>query len=119
VRGKVSGVLRAAGSFEEIRSFSLNVTASPGSEIKAALLQTVIERIPPNTLQRKELDKLIALKGFLPLDSALGQIETTGPGSVRGEFEIYSQRMNLEVKYPIQINTDGSWNDLLRQRFIK
>lgn len=119
VRGNINGSLHAILRRDEIQSFSLDVTASPGSEIKAALLQTVIERIPSNTQQRKELDKLIALKGFLPLDSALGHIETTGPGSVQGEFEIYSQRMNLEVKYPIQINIDGRWNDLLMQRVIK
>jgi hypothetical protein len=114
-RGLVSGVFSVSADTADVHDFYFEIKESEGSEIKAGLLQAVIERIPAGTQQRKELDKLLSTKSFIPLDAAFGYVESVAQGSSKGEFEIYSQKLNLAVKYPIQINTDGKWSDLIKQ----
>jgi len=113
VKGKVNGHLAVLGQTSEISSIEGNLDIVEGGQMKASWLTFIISQLPPNSVQRKELDRLIKINGDFPFERFSVNSKSLNPEQMTSQVNIESKKFNLNLDYTIDTNIEGGLSNLL------
>lgn len=112
IRGRLSGVMLIQGTPDAIESISGSVKAKEGGEVKAVLLQPILQYVPMPE-QKKQLEAIIAKGGRIPLEVAKVDLSSIENDKITMHFILKSREYNLDLNLTIQLNVEGGLMGLL------
>jgi hypothetical protein len=113
VKGRVDGRCSIKGKLDEIESLVGNLDIVEGGQLKAAWLSFIPSQLPPNSVQRKDLERLIKTDGDFPFEKFLVNSKSITDEKMTSEVKIESKRFNLNLDYTIDTNIEGGLGNLL------
>jgi len=111
VSGNVDGHINVKGDNQRVKSLSGVFDIVSEASVKASLLRELIGYIPPST-QRNEIAGLLETGGNIPLSKAQVQIESFSEDKIKVRFDLFSEKLNLDLDIPVDINVEGGWMSL-------
>ena len=69
--------------------------------------------IPPSK-ERQQLEALLKTDGMVELETASVTLKNLSEHKLEGLVDLSSKQLNLQLNLPIDINVDGSLNELLK-----
>ncbi len=105
--GKASGDISLKGTPENFDVVKIYVNIPEEGQIKASLLKPLMQHIPKNSQQRKDLELLMKLDGFVLLDVANLNLESLDRDHLKGSVKLESNRFDLDVNLSTDINLEG------------
>lgn len=105
LRGFVDGNVRIS---EENGKAALesHLKISSGGEVRAELLKPLLQYIP-QSLQRKELEKLIREDGLVSLDKGVVYLKSISDEKLSSQINLESRKLNLNTNLTVDVNVDG------------
>jgi len=113
VQGRADGHCSIKGKLDEIESLEGNLGIVDGGQMKAAWLSFIPSQLPPNSVQRKDLEQLIKADGDFPFEKFLVNSKSITDEKMTTEVKIESKRFNLNLDYTIDTNIEGGLGNLL------
>lgn len=113
LRGVSDGEIKVQGGTRGLAFIKMYVNIPEEGQIKANLLAPLIAHIPKNSQQRKDLELLMKVNGFVLLDTAELNLESISRDQLRSALHLESNRFDLSVKLSTDINLDGNLNRLI------
>jgi len=113
MKGRVDGHCSIKGKLDEIESWEGNLDIVEGGQMKAAWLSFILSQLPPNSVQRKDLEQLIKADGDFPFEKFLVNAKSITDEKMTSEVKIESKRFNLNLDYTIDTNIEGGLGNLL------
>jgi len=114
VEGRLDGEMRESGAGNKVDSFTANLNVREGGKLKAYLLTWVIDYIP-QSVQRKDLEKLIKTESYIPIDKAVIQIKSLGEYQLTTVTNLKSDKFNLDLNLTEDINFDTPLGNLIKK----
>jgi len=113
VKGRVDGHCSIKGKLDQIESLEGNLDIVEGGQMKAAWLSFIPSQLPPNSVQRKDLEQLIKADGDFPFEKFLVNSKSVTDEKMTSEVKIESKRFNLNLDYTIDTNIEGGLGNFL------
>ena len=115
IQGRVNGNVKVSGNSQEVVSINGFFDMTSGGMIKAVLLSQIVAYLP-QSVQRKELEELIAANGQVPLDKAAVSFQNMDRSQLKTDIDLESQKLNLDINLVIDINLDTDFAKLMNYR---
>lgn len=112
IRGRISGPLVIDGNLNEITSLQGALKTVKGAEIKAFLLQPILQYVPVSK-QKQQLEKVIAIDGLVPLQTAEIYLDSLERNKLSSRLKLKSKEYNLDLNISLDLNVDGGLMRLL------
>lgn len=121
VKGTVLGTIDLSATPAKVHSINAQFSTARGGEIKASLLNYLLQYIPANSSQRKDLEKLIKSDGNVPLNRADIEIKNLTDEKLSSRIKLLSERFNLDIDVTLDVSVEGGFQNLLnyQKNFIK
>ena len=114
VEGKLSGQVTVTGTMDKMADFLTDLKMEEGGKIKASLLSPLKDYIP-ESLQKRELERLMKVDGDIPVEKVLVQIKNVGAQTLKMEVNLTSEQFSLDLNHLIvDINLDAPIGNLFR-----
>ena len=113
VQGRLHGLISVRGGQRGLSALEASFDAPKGGEVKASLLQYLLEYIP-QSVQRKDLEKLIKTDGNIPLEKADVIIKSLSDEKASANIQMESRKFNLDVDVTVDVNIEGGLNKLFK-----
>jgi hypothetical protein len=111
MNGRMTGGFILDGKESNIYNFESNVKIHSNGEIKAVLLEPLLNYIPQST-QRKDLEALIKEDGNVPLELARVTLKKLTADQMSSEINLGSKKLNLNTNLTVEINVEGGIKNL-------
>lgn len=113
IRGKVDGRFRLQGRMNEIASLAGDLNMGEGGLMKASWLSFISSHLPPHSIQRRELDRLIKTDGDFPFERLSVEARSLTEEKMASEVKIESKRFNLNLDYTMDTTIEGGLSNFL------
>lgn len=114
VEGKLDGEITESGAGNKVDNFTADLNVREGGKLKAYLLTWIIDYIP-QSVQRKDLEKLIKTESYIPIDKAVIQIKSLGEYQLTTATNLKSNKLNLDLNLTEDINFDTPLGNLIKK----
>jgi hypothetical protein len=114
MNGRLTGGFLLDGKESRIENFDSNIKIDSNGEIKAVLLEPLLNYIPQST-QRKDLELLIQQDGNVPLELAKVTLKKLTAEQMSSEINLASKKLNLNTNLTVEINVEGGIKNLYKQ----
>jgi len=112
IEGRVNGDIKLSGNSEEVVAINGFFDMASGAMIKAVLLSQIVGYLP-QSIQRQELEGLIAENGQIALDKATFTFQNIDHSRLKTNIDLESQKLNLDINLAIDINLDTDFAKLI------
>ncbi|MFA5059150.1 MAG: hypothetical protein WC676_00785 [Candidatus Omnitrophota bacterium] len=115
VKGHLSGVVNMAGNIQKIRQLEADLSVFKDARIKASLLDFIADKLPYNSVQKRDLEALSSAGGDVGLDKLSVYFNTLSEKNLQGVVNLASQELNLDINLTIDVNLDNAFGRLLKK----
>lgn len=113
VKGRFTGDLLAKGHQGKMDSLRVDFTAPDGGEMKAALLNQLIQYIPAEA-RTKEFDLAVKSNGDIFFERMAGQLFSLTKERMTMKIDLESRRLNLKPRITIDFNVEGGLDNFFK-----
>ncbi len=107
IQGDITGHVELSGKRQAIYALSGNLNMARGAQLKASWLEFLIERLPANSTQRRELEGLVKSGGDVFFEKVSLSVQNVTAEKIVLNVAMESQQFNLKVNNQIDVNLDG------------
>ncbi|MCK5214447.1 MAG: hypothetical protein KAR05_03755 [Candidatus Omnitrophica bacterium] len=115
VDGVLEGSFNISGSQDGILEVSSDLQLKRGGKIKASFFEPIIKSFPENVKQRQDLETVLRQDGKIPIEKAQITITDWQKNNFSGLIHLKSQRLNIDLKQPLDITLDEDINVVIRK----
>ncbi len=114
VSGVVNGAVNVEGTMNGIGALTGNIAFLPNAQLKARLLQPLIQYLPSNTIQRQELESLVQTDDMVTIDVGSVALKNVGNDTVSAAIVVQSKKFNLDINLTVDFVVEGGLDSVFQ-----